>query len=103
MSSDILCNICSKNIYTQKCEECLVKICSNKECQDPNSLNIKEWICCINCYFKKKELEIIYQIENGLITQCIHCGYADLYTKCNCEVSDEDILNYYMNSLKINK
>lgn len=103
MSTNLLCNICNKNLITQKCEECQIKYCSNKECQDPHSINIKGWTCCFNCYLKKKEQEIIYQIENGLITQCIHCGYADLYTKCSCEVSDEDILNYYMSNLEIKK
>ena len=103
MSSSVLCKICQKNIYNQTCEECLIQFCSNKECQDPNSIDIKYWTCCINCYKRKLELEIIYQIENGLINQCIHCGHADLFTKCSCEVSKEDILSFYMNNLSINK
>ena len=99
--SNILCSICNLNIYNTKCEECNRAICSNKKCHDPNSINIKQWTCCIKCYEYKLQQEIQYQIENGLLDQCIHCGHADLYTKCSCEVSEDDILNYYMSKVKI--
>ena len=86
------CIICGTLYNLQLCEECEEFVCTNKECLDPDSINISTWVCCLKCYQEKISMEIESQINDGYLDKCIYCGnifYYDQQCDCYAYVRDE--------------
>jgi len=79
------CNVCGTLYNLQFCEECEEFVCSNKECRDPDSINISTVICCLKCYQEKISMEIESQMNDGYLDKCIYCGNIFYYDQqCDC-------------------
>jgi hypothetical protein len=79
------CIVCETLYNLQLCEECEEFVCSNKECLDPESINISTWICCLKCYQEKISMDIENQINDGFLDKCVYCGNIFYYDQqCDC-------------------
>ena len=96
------CIVCETLYNLQLCEECEEFVCSNKECLDPDSINISTWVCCLKCYQEKISNEIESQMNDGYLDKCIYCGNIFYYDQqCDCyEYVREEIENNYITERK---
>ena len=79
------CIVCDTLYDLQICEECEEFVCKNKECLDPECIDIFTWTCCLLCYQEKINTEMETQINEGYLDQCIYCGNTFYYDqKCDC-------------------
>ena len=79
------CIVCDTLYDLQICEECEEFVCKNKECLDPECIDILTWTCCLLCYQEKINTEMERQINEGYLDQCIYCGNTFYYDqKCDC-------------------